>query len=516
MLLFLGADTSDGGTIVSQAYIYYEDGRWDTGIDVPCGATITYSARIALLADPAQVLTATQTLPLTGICGDKRMCGGSGAGGGFGGGRGLSGAGGGAGGGGGAKGFSAGVGGPVNVGSGDVAVGIPFFTLAQLPLAVSFGLSYHSEPPLYPALVASPVGTGWTHPFAQVLRPTDASLVTLYHQTAEGFDSLYSAAGDGSWVASYPGELRGRVTLVGSQYLLTDLDGTVTAFDAASGSWPSTTDRWGNTLRGAYDAGGRLASVTDSEGRQIAFGYTGGQLTQIALPDGQLWRLGYSGSLLTAIFDPLHTGTLPWRSFSYAPDNQGIARLLTAVQDESGALLEGHAYDALNRGTSSFSAGGRDSVTIQYDVPGAGQRTVTHAIDAATAQVAVFTLFYQKGRFLPTEILGNCDTCAGATSDSQSFSYSPDNFLLTHTDGNGHVTQLSYDGDGNVTSKTEALGTAQQRTTTYQYGYAPWPNFLTEMDEPSAAKPGAQKMTTFTWNASGTPETVLTRAEAGY
>jgi YD repeat-containing protein len=36
------------------------------------------------------------------------------------------------------------------------------------------------------------------------------------------------------------------------------------------------------------------------------------------------------------------------------------------------------------------------------------------------------------------------------------------------------------------------------------------------MDEPSAAKLGATKVTTFTWNASGTPEAVLTTAESGY
>jgi RHS repeat-associated protein len=514
LMLFIGPDPTDLSAVISRAFIYYEDGLWDTGIDIPCGETNTYSARIAFVAEPVQEVVSTDTRDLTGICRDKRMCGGSGAGGGFGGGRGF-GLGGSSGGGGG-RGFSSGVGGPVNVGSGDISLGIPLFTLAQSPLALSFALDYHSEAPLFPALANLPMGLGWTHPFAQVLRPTDASLSVLYHQTAEGFDSLYTAAGDGSWVASYPGELRGRVTVAGGKYLLTDLDGTVTAFDTATGNWLSTTDRWGNALSGAYDAAGHLASVTDSEGRQVTLAYSGGQLTQIALPDGQLWRLGYTGLLLGAIYDPLHTGTLPWRSFTYTPDSQGITRLLTAVQDDAGALLEGHAYDRLDRGVSSVSAGGRENVTIQYDAPGAGQRTVTHTIDGATAQVSIFTLTYQSGRFLPTEIVGNCDTCAGASSDSQSFTYSPDNFVLSHTDGNGHLTRFAFNADGNVTARTEAVGSAQQRTTTYRYDYAPWPNFRTEMDEPSAAKPGAQKATTFIWNTGGAPETVLTAAEAGY
>jgi YD repeat-containing protein len=512
LLLLIGSDPTDPGAVISRAFIYYEDGRWDTGIDVPCGRTITYSARIAFVAEPTQEIFATDTRDLTGTCTDKRTCGGSG--GGFGGGRGF-GAGGAAGGGPGQA-FSSGVGGPVNVGSGDVSLGIPFFSLGQAPLALSFGLSYHSEPPLYPALVPQPVGLGWTHPFAQVLRPTDASLTVLYHHTAEGFDSLYSAAGDGSWAASYPGELRGRVTLAGGQFRLTDLDGTVTAFDAVSGDWLSVTDRWGNALTGAYDSGGHLASVADSEGRRVTLGYGGGQLSQVTLPGGEVWRLAYDGPLLAAVYDPLHPGTQPWRSFGYAPDHLGVTRLLAAVQDEAGALLEGHAYDGMDRGVSSVAAGGRDSVTLQYDAPGAGQTTVTHAIDGTTAQVSVFTLIYQKGRYLPAAIVGNCDSCAGAASDSQTFTYSPDNFVLSRTDGSGHVAQLGYDGNGNVTARTEAVGTAQQRTTTYHYDYAPWPSFLTEVDEPSAAKPGAQKVTTFTWNAAGAPETTLTAAESGY
>src|SRR4029079_11858992 len=70
--------------------------------------------------------------------------------------------------------------------------------------------------------------------------------------------------------------------------------------------------------------------------------------------------------------------------------------------------------------------------------------------------------------------------------------------------------------DGNVLSMTEAAGTAAERTTSYRYGYALWPNFRTEVDEPSAARSGPQKVTTFTWNSSGPRETLLTVAESGF
>ncbi len=189
------------------------------------------------------------------------------------------------------------------------------------------------------------------------------------------------------------------------------------------------------------------------------------------------------------------------------------------MRDEAGFLLEGHAYDLEDRGTTSVADGGRDRVTIDYDTPAPGEQTVTHVIDGTTSQLSQFTLTYNRGRYLPTHILGNCATCGGATSDDQSFTYAPDNHLLTRLDALGHLTRYAYNADGNVTSMSEAVGTAAERTTSYTYGYPAWPNFRTEIDEPSAAKPGAVKVTTLSWNTSagtGTPETTLTTAESGY
>jgi RHS repeat-associated protein len=495
LVLYLGSATSPVD-VLARSFIYFENGTWTTNVTVGCGESKGVSAQITYLTtaglfSPAEAHT--ELINVTGPpCSDRRMCPV------------------------GAGGAAAGAGRPINAGSGDVTLTVPFFTLAQSPLSLGFGLSYHSEMPRYPALVASPAGLGWTHPYAQTLRPVDAVASSLYHLTAEGYESEYVRQADGSWIAASPGELRGRVVAAGGQYQLTDLDGTTTAFDAATGVWLSTTDRWGNALQGGFDGQGNLVSVTDAEGRQIQLAYSGGQLAQVTLPGGESWRLGYQGNVLTELFDPLHTGSQPWRTFGYVTDSQGVVRLLSAARDEAGYLLEGHAYDLLDRGVSSVSEGGRDQVSFEYATPAGGQTRVTHAIDGVTSQVSVFTLTYGKGRYLPTEILGDCPTCGGATSDDQHFTYTNDNHVASRTDGRGFITQYAYNGDGNVTARTEALDTAQQRTTTYLYGYAPWPNFVTEVDEPSAAKPGVEKVTTFSWNTSGTPETVLTTAEAGY
>jgi RHS repeat-associated protein len=486
--LFLFRGSSE---LISRAFIYYEKGSWDTGVDISCGETQPFTAFLSYTSASGPVATQVAQ-DLAAACTDRRSCSA------------------------GTGGPGAAVGAPVNVGSGDVSLSVSLFTVAQSPLALSFSLTYHSETPLYPALVSSPLGLGWTHPYAQTLRPTDPAGTFLYHLTATGLESLYRRQDDGSWTAASPGELRGQVVLNGSRYLLTDLDGTATSFDAATGQWLGTQDRWGNALAGSYDGSGHLDAVTDSEGRQITLTYNGGLLTSVTLPDGSLWRFGFSGEELGAVFDPLHTASTPWRTFAYQPDGQGAVRLLTAMRDEAGALLEGHDYDAKDRGTTSVSQGGRDLVTLQYDTPSPGQTTVTHRIDGGTSQVSVFTLTYGVGRYLATRILGNCATCAGASSDDQSFTYSADNHALSRTDANGHVTLYGYNADGNLTSLTEAAGAAEERTSLFRYEYAPWPNFQTAIDEPSAAKPGARKVTTKTWDSSAGLETKLTVAESGY
>ena len=495
LLLYLGSATSPID-VLSRAFIYFEHGTWTTQVTLHCGESKQVAAQITYLTtagvfSPAEAHTdpiSVQGPP----CTDRRQCGPP------------------------QGGVAPSAGRPINVGSGDMMLAIPFFTLEQPPLSLAFGLTYHSQLPRYPALVSSPAGLGWTHPFAQTLRPVDRVASSLYHITAEGFESEYVAQADGSWTAASPGDLRGRVQAAGGQYRLTDLDGTATAFDAASGAWLATTDRWGNTIQGSYDAAGNLVSVTDAEGRQILFSYGAGQLAQITLPGGESWRLGYQGSTLTQIFDPVHSATQPWRTFSYTADSLGVVRLLTEARDEAGLLLEGHAYDSQDRGVSSVAEGGRDLVTLEYATPAAGQTRVTTATDGATSQVSVFTLTYGKGRFLPLEVLGDCPSCAGASSDDQRFTYAPDNHVTSKTDGNGHLTQYVYNADGNTIAKTEAVGTAQQRTVTYHYDDPAWPNFVTEMDEPSAARPGAQKVTSFAWSSAGSPETVLTTAESGY
>ena len=62
-----------GPDILASAFIYYEHGSWDTGINLSCGSDLL-TARIDYTAAPAQAIGATDTEAIKTQCADRRTC----------------------------------------------------------------------------------------------------------------------------------------------------------------------------------------------------------------------------------------------------------------------------------------------------------------------------------------------------------------------------------------------------------------------------------------------------------
>lgn len=395
---------------------------------------------------------------------------------------------------------------PVNVGSGDVTVDLPLFTLDDPALPLGFGLSYHSRPPVYRSLTPE-MGYGWHHPFGESLRAVNGG-EQLYRTRADGQQVLYARDTSLQWSAVRPADVHETVTLAGAEYHVEERSGSVTVFDAATGRWLRTADERGNVVTAQY-TDGSLSAVTDARGRTVTVVADGPNLQQLTLPGGATWRFAYTNGNLSAIFDPMHTGAAPWRTFTYKTYS-GQPRLLTAMYDEAGKLLEGHAYDSSGRATTSFAEGNAELVTLQYDYPGAGTTRVTHTIDAATKQVSDIALQYVAGRFLPTRLTGRCSTCGG-TSDNEIREYDAAGRLVRRTDGRGAVTSVVYDAFGTVTAHTVAEGTALARTTLYEHGDPRHPARVTGIVEGSVTGTG-NRVSTVMLDAT---ESILTRTVSG-
>lgn len=426
---------------------------------------------------------------------------------------------------------------PINVGSGNMQYSERLFSVSEPGGSLDFTITYNSRD-----TTVGPLGRGFIHPFAQTFtsptggtrlwRNATGGRLLLAHET-------HPVTGGDIYRVVYPSDTVGAATFNGSTYTFRDLAGTQTMLqNTASGTYtPGTiTDRWGNQYTTVY-TGSNLTRITDPLGRFWTLAYSGSRLTSITDGDGNQWRFTYDGTTnqLMAIFDPLHTGSTPWRQFTWVTYASGQPTVLAAVADDSGAVLEGHQYDSSGRATSSWTGdttgsslpapgtNARELATITYTDD--THRTVTSSVETGVTESTVYTITAGSGRFLATSIQGTCVSC-GTGVEAQTFTYDDYNRPLTRVvgidrSGSGGTDErvtstYTYDANGQVLTATEAVGTAVERTTSYAYAYAPWPSFVTSMTRASVAKPGQNAVTTLAWNTSGTPETTLTTTRSGY
>jgi YD repeat-containing protein len=398
---------------------------------------------------------------------------------------------------------------PINVGSGDMRYDEHLFAIQSEPLALQFGLTYHSARPIYESLVPRPLGARWHHSFSGSMRPVNNDEQRLYHITGDGKAVYFERQIDGTWKSIRPAGDTSKVSKSGGEYLLDD-NSTITRFSTTTGAWLSTTDRWGNQITGTY-SGGQLTTVTDQFGRQVVLTYSNNRISTITA-GSSVWRFTYTGDRLTAIFDPMHPGTTPWRTYDYVNDATGQPHLLTAVRDEAAKLLEGHTYDSADRAITSYREGNREHITVEYNAPSPGKARITSKINDTTNSIVDYTLTYHQGRYRVTATTGGCPTCGGS-SGAQTATYDTNNRVTSHTDAAGILSNYTYDTQGRLTSITEAVGTPQERVTSIERNDATRPWLITKVTHPSVAKPGNYKTTSYSWNAT---DTVLTVTESGY
>jgi len=231
----------------------------------------------------------------------------------------------------------------------------------------------------------------------------------------------------------------------GSGGFVLDANGTQTAALLRAGLPLRVVDSYGRHIQFGYDVINRLVKLVDAAANVIFYSYdpANNNLLSITYPDGKLKQYLYNESAYTS-------GT-------------SLPNALTGIVDENGIRFVTYTYDANGRAIDEFFPIANNSVNhyqLQFDASGL-QSTVTDPL--GTARTYNFTNVLGVLKLTGQSQPGG----AGCGASASAVTYDPNGNVASRTDFNGTKTTFSYDLSRNLeTSRTEAFGTPQARTTT--------------------------------------------------
>jgi RHS repeat-associated protein len=376
------------------------------------------------------------------------------------------------------------------------------------------------------------LGRNWSHTYAmRLFEDPDETRVWLIEKTGT-FREFRNPDGSGVYQTISPSTEKRTLTWLGAGlgWTLTELNGTVHLYSEA-GRWLSSTDRNGNATVATY-SGGELSSVSFPDARREDFSYyppgepAEGKLETIVEVgvDGvttRAWQYAWSGLDLVRVDRPDGTALL----FSYGdPSLPGhLTRIELEGTDGTSLRVErGYEYDLDGNVTRTWrgdaSPTGPDAVelwSLALDDPDlATVATVTPPVGGP--------ITYQLGRdteSLNVKVLsidGDCPVCGVGPNAQLSYGDAQNPMLPTLVvDGRGTATAMSYDAFGQMTSRTEAMGETEERTTTWSYD-ATFPALVTSVEQPSVAGGAAVRATDWLLDGSGNAlERTISGVEAG-
>ena len=267
----------------------------------------------------------------------------------------------------------------------------------------------------------------------------------------------------------------------GSAYTTTDGAG---AYDRIT--WDGASWRWQDGDSGTvetYGADLRLARSTDRSGHVTQFAYSAGRLSRITGHDGGYLDYAWSGNLITGITSVSQGATTIRTRYGY--DSAG--RLSSVSVDRTAhdnSVADGdvytttYGYHGSSRLIASITETDGSSLSIQYD----GSNRVTRleqAVGGGASRATV--LAYNAGNTVITDPLGQATTLshdgagrltaitappavAGGTAQVVRFGYNGNGDLTSVTDAAGVATTFGYDGSGNLLRQIDRMGDEVTRT----------------------------------------------------
>lgn len=296
---------------------------------------------------------------------------------------------------------------------------------------------------------ASVLGVAWRHNYERHLQFGDSAIETV---RADG--KVYTFTQNAGQWESAP-DVPDRLVEDGDGWEYLSADGTTEAYDE-NGLLREITDKAGRTQSLTYDGDGRLGRVTDAYGRALQFTYDGkGRLVALTDPVGAITAYHYSENRLSGVTYP------DGSERNYLYENPDFPNALTGIVDAAGNRIASWSYDENGWAVSSAHAGGADDTQLAYHDD--DSVTVTNALGKKT------TYHFEVYHGVPkvVEVEGHAtEHCAGA---NRSYTYNEDGFVISKTDWRGNTTTYVRNENGREISRTEAVGTPEERTVTTEW-----------------------------------------------
>jgi RHS repeat-associated protein len=352
-----------------------------------------------------------------------------------------------------------------------------------------------------------PLGYGWFDSWASTLSVGSDGTVTI--QGAGGSQRFFQpdkgAFQTGGYLAE-PGDYGTLTVAANSDYLLTEKDGSVTAFlptgaidymqDTngnritavynSAGQLASLMHSSGQYLNIAYNSAGLIASITDSDNRTTTYTYdpTNQFLLSVTGFDGRTTSYTYDTSAGTATGNALLSVAYPAGTHDYfSYDSQGR---LSAVSHDGNALLITFTYGPGGMVTASDAVGGSTTLffneqglvvkaedalqrdtELSYDnnynlvqVTDAAGQTVTNRYDSHGNLIGYTDPAGNSVSFIYTGPFNKLGSYTDAKGNTTAYSYSSQGNLLAITYPNNSIEQFSYDPLGNLIDSINRRGQA--------------------------------------------------------
>lgn len=340
-------------------------------------------------------------------------------------------------------------------------------------VALDLSRTYNSLTPS----AAGPLGFGWSFVYGMTLQQNVPSTGQVTITEEEGSQIVFTPSG-----SAYTAPPRVSATLVHNAdgtFNFTRHARSIFVFNAA-GKLITLRDLNGYNTSLVYNASGQLSTVTDPAGRALTFTWLGAHIASVSDVAGRTVQYGYNDGAgnLTDVTD-VNGGH---QGYSYDANHR-----MATFTDERGNTTH-MWYDSQGRVTKQTD-GLNQPTTFAYTgdnlSAAGGTTTITDAKNNATLEQ------YANGERL-TQTKGYGTSQAVTVT----FSYDPNTLGITRlVDGNGQVTLMSYDSQGNETAKTDPMG--RQTSAIYD-----------ALNDQLTSKDGNQITTTKTYDSAGNLKTV--------